>query len=160
MRTLSVDPGFKRMGWALFEGNELEEFGVSYFRERNSDESFFEYRNSGIVAHLNFFSSKTRLVNQFIVETQPPFNITVQRLLSTVALATLYMVCYDTKAAWNEVSASTVKKHITGNAKASKAKMRQAIVKLYPQVKTTQRITDIPFDLIDAIAIGKTWLDE
>lgn len=148
------------MGWSIFDNKNLIDFGVSYFRDRNPDEPFFEYRNSGIVAHLNFFSSKILSVNQLIVETQPPFNIKVQRLLSTVALATLYTLCYCYDVSWNEVSAITVKKHITGNAKATKAQIRKAIVTAYPQVMTTKKITDIPFDLVDSIAIGKTWLDE
>lgn len=61
------------------------------------------------------------------------------------------------KAMWHELSATAIKKEITGNGKATKAQMRRKILEMYPTVQGDRLLGEVPFDEIDAIAIGTTW---
>jgi Holliday junction resolvasome RuvABC endonuclease subunit len=168
MRFLSLDPGIKRLGWAIFDGSLLEDHGVFGFRDKEDGESFVEYRDVVVCTFGTWFRQQ---VNDFAVshvntETVPVvsasrgFTATPQRLLVTVALSIFRWLSYELDLSWSEVSAITVKKKLIGDAKATKAQIRRAVLARYPEVQRNRKLGDIEFDETDAIAAGITGLEK
>lgn len=169
MILLALDPGFKRLGFSVF--NEEEDIlvnGVYTPRERNKDEKYQDYLNMGIFQIEPWFNKivKDHKVTNIFAETIPPisngsgFASSPQIPLVISVIAVCKILAHQQNINWEDVSARRVKKLVTEDASASKAKMRRAVLEAYPEIKNGRLLGAIPFDETDAISIGMAFFYE
>lgn len=156
MMFLSIDGGFKNLGYAVWKDNKLYQSGVWIFRDREEAEPFSVFRDKGILYRYNILPMTE--VDLVVSETMPMQNLSIQRALTLSALVAIRIAAYNCNVQWNELSAVTVKKYITGSGRATKAQMRRKIIELYPQILKCRKLGDVMFDEADAIALGHTWI--
>ena len=167
-RILAIDPGALRLGWALVERKgdtyNLLESGIKGL-DRDADEPFSDYRRrlikywslewSRLLYRLNntygpvhnIASERLPAVGggNFIAATQSELAKVVITVCQTLAEISLVII-------WNEWAANTVKKNLTGNAKATKVNIRNAVIEVFPELKPRKK--EILADETDAIGIG------
>lgn len=169
MKLLSIDPGFKRLGYAIFdEESNILDHGVYSNRERKKDEKYQEYLNSGIYETYHWFGElldKNKITN-IISEIVPPitgkgnFGVSPQVPLVISVMAVCKIMAYEDEIEWEDISARTVKTIILGDSSASKAAIRRLVVQEYPEIVKGRKLTDIPFDETDAISIGMSFFPD
>jgi len=169
MRLLAIDPGFKRFGYAIFdEEANLVTHGVRSPRERRKDEKYQNYLNEGLYDMYHWFDEliEEYKVTDIISEIIPPisnkgnFGISPQLPLVISVIAVCKIMAYEDEIKWKDISARSVKTQIVGDSSASKAVIRRAALKEYPEIQQDRKITDIPFDETDAISIGMSYFPE
>jgi Holliday junction resolvasome RuvABC endonuclease subunit len=169
MRLLSIDPGFKRFGYAIFdEDANLIHNGVYSTRERNKDEKYQQYLNSGIVDMYHWFGDllDEYKITNIISEIVPPisgkgnFGVSPQIPLVISVMAVCKIMAYEDDIEWKDISARSVKTLMIGDSSASKAVIRRLVLDEYPEIKRERKLTDIPFDETDAISIGMSFFPE
>lgn len=169
MRLLAIDPGFKRFGYAIFDENaELITHGVRSPREREKDEKYQNYLNTGLYDMYHWFDElvETYKVTHIIAEIIPPisnkgnFGISPQLPLVISVIAVCKIMAYEDEIEWKDISARSVKTMIVGDSSASKAVIRRAVLAEYPEIQQERKLTDIPFDETDAISIGMSYFPD
>lgn len=154
---LSIDGGFKNLGVAVWnDDNTLYYSGVWPFRERGEAEPFSAYRDAGVLDR--FFKFQTLDYKFIVAETMPMQSMSIQRALTLATMVGIRISARLREAEWYELSATTVKKYITGNGRATKAQMRRKMTELYPQMLEGKKLGDVMFDEADAVAVGHTWI--
>lgn len=164
-RVFAVDPGAVHFGWAILD-LEFDQSNNLYPNLLHSGCETFDFNSRGefqkrlplacMLAGSLFSSFVEKYdVDVFAYEMMPPvFTGTnmAQRMLSLSVLASCLSRCeIDT----HPIAANSVKKFMTGNGKATKAKVKRAIIDNYfPDLKGEKYLED----QWDAIAIGITCL--
>jgi Holliday junction resolvasome RuvABC endonuclease subunit len=169
MRLLSIDPGFKRFGYAIFdEEAKILHNGVYGTRERNKDEKYQQYLNEGIYDMYHWFGDlldEWKITN-IISEIVPPisnkgnFGVSPQVPLVISVMAVCKIMAYEDEIEWKDISARSVKTLIVGDSSASKAVVRRVVLDEYPEIKGDRKLTDIAFDETDAILVGMSYFPE
>jgi crossover junction endodeoxyribonuclease RuvC len=160
MRVLGIDPGAKRLGWAVVgtddAGYSLEESGVVTLEQR-ADEKWGAYRRRLIQHWAREFPLLLawEKVDAVIFELQPPMGMNgVQQQLAKTVRDTLQAVCEMHKYDWTEYSPVTIKKNITGKGKATKVGVRNGVIAVFPELESRKKeLTDVAEES-DAIAIA------
>lgn len=160
---LSVDPGFKRLGFALWDkDNNLVHSGAVGPGDRHEDEPWANYLYRGISFFSEWITPFT--YNTLVIENLPPTSASANFKSSSqvpLVFAATTVVLVHTRKIKAEVvftPSQKWKKDLFDDVKITKAQTRRKIIDLYPNIKTTSKISDIPFDQTDAIAIGLNWI--
>lgn len=171
---LGIDPGAVRLGFGIVSGDdgewELHDSGVDGV-EREEGEGFQPYRKR-LIDHwaVEFGKALDHMIEQVGVdqimvtfEALPGQSGSkgfsgggaVQGELAKTAAAACQALCADRGVRWRVVGATTVKKDVTGNGKATKVGVRNAIIKVFPQLEDRKKeLTGKGADESDGIAIG------
>lgn len=160
MRTLGIDPGALRLGWALVEsgidGFELKASGIMGLAR--DELTYSEYRMDLIhywVKNFAFFEAMG--ADFWYVERLPAvgggnFIAATQAELAKAALTTLEALAYLNGIPVHELDASHVKKRLTGNGKATKVGVRNEVIQIFPELWARKK--EILADESDAIGIA------
>lgn len=161
MRVIGIDPGAERCGIAsleLVEGGYFYEWSDVWGLHREDGESYGNYRKRLITYWVHMPNLLEAHEEEFIVvnERLPAMHtrsqFSTQPLLSQVALACIHFWMQERGYHWREIGANTVKKAVTGNAKASKVTVRNGVITALPQLVEYKKAW--PADRWDAIAIA------
>jgi len=165
IKIFGIDPGAKRCGYSVisvdleFSNHEYITSGI--FGLSRNDEEMETY--SGYKKRLikNAIDSFQDLLDEHepdiaVFEFLPVSNVGAaagQRLLA-FAVATVGQAMCDLNAVpWNEITASTVKKILTDSGVATKVKVKNSVIEIFPQLKEKKYLADET----DAIAVPIAW---
>lgn len=173
---MSFDPGSERLGVALLKGDKEStkikppEYVYSdYFAfPRTINEcrqKYQEYRLS-LIQHwaeeaTYLFASHSP--DEIVSETVPVVGggnfvaATVSQLAAT-AITAIQTIAAHTGIPFTQIGATTVKARIGGSNKATKVKVRNGVIKLFPQLAERKSDWVKIFEEPDAIAIGAAYL--
>lgn len=161
---MSIDPGFKRLGFAMWVDGKLTDSGVTGIERESDKEPWTDYISRGVLFFSDFFNSYIRSTqprpDKIIVEQLPPisssptFNNSAQITLVFCAISALIIQANNFGVPIEWISSQEWKKKLFDDVKITKAKVRSNILTQFPDIKSGRRIGEIPFDQTDAIAIG------
>lgn len=166
IKIFGIDPGAKRCGYSVLSC-DLDYSNPKYiasgiFGLSRNDEEMETY--SGYKKRLikNAIEKFQDLLDEFepdlaVFEFLPVSNVGAasgQRLLA-FAVATVGQAMCDLNAVpWNEITASTIKKTITNSGVATKAQVKNAVLKELPELENRKYIADET----DALAVVLSWM--
>lgn len=172
MRVLAFDPGADRMGYAVLDSgpkevslklNNVPGSGIVSLTKLD-DETYQEHRLR-IIKH---WEHQTQILiscfkPDFIAnEIVPPTGGTggniVHRQKALAAITTVQVVAIQNQIKIEQFAASTVKKAIGGQGKATKVAVRNGVIKLLPSTERFKEQWKKVFDHSDAFAVGLTAL--
>lgn len=166
MKVLGVDAGAVRAGYAVIEpeGEGYKYHGSGIIStKREPEEPFQEYRLRLIKV---WVSEAEYVLDAFhpelvITETVPAvsatnFSIAGQSYLAHAQITTVHAVAYLREIEVEQISATTVKKRLTGKGGASKVQVRNAVLSLMPELgyKREEWIKMKVHDESDALGIA------
>lgn len=166
IKIFGIDPGAKRCGYSViscdldFQNAEYIASGI-FGLSRNDEEleTYSGYKKRLIKNAIDKFQD---LLDEFepdlaVFEFLPVSNIGAaagQRLLA-FAVATVGQAMCDLNAVpWSEITASTVKKQMTDSGVATKAQIKNAVLKALPELESRKYVADET----DAIAVVLSWM--
>lgn len=167
MRLLAIDPGAFKCGWCVLQGepdqvpNSIASgiFGL----ERGKDEKYQPYRLRLIqfwVKQADYLLSSHKpdlVVNEIIPAVGGGnFVIAAQSQLAATAITTIQTIAYQKSIEVRQIGATTVKKKIAGNGKATKVQVRNGVYAILPETKIFHNEWTKVYDQSDAFAIGLT----
>lgn len=167
---MSIDPGFKRLGYALWEKDNLMDSG-SVGIEREEGEPWTEYVTRGVLFFYDWFydymleAERGGQIEKIVVEQLPPvssspsFNASTQTTLVFCAITSLILAAKNFRINIEYVAAQHWRSQFI-ESKATKAQIRRKVLELFPDIQGERKITEIPFDQTDSIAIGWTYINE
>lgn len=180
LKILGIDPGMQNLGLGLIELDEdeirLVNYGLIY--HPRIEEKFNDHLDAGINQLAVDFPKYLHLYQPAIIisEYVPAGKLGSNDSLVTAAITTCKVIAFQFGIDWYSIAASTVKKGLTGDHKASKAKVRNAIIDVFPEMGESHaqekkeqkqsglKMTGLPQDIFDAVAIasigGAKWLEE
>ncbi|SYZ73748.1 putative Crossover junction endodeoxyribonuclease RuvC [Candidatus Zixiibacteriota bacterium] len=155
---LAIDPGFREMGFAHFEGIELVDYGVKVLRRSKSSR-----RPLMILA---------RVMDRLIYEKSPSvlalekncFSIRHPGIQVVDAIQVIKRKAFQNNIHIYEYAASTIKKSITGDGRATKRLISKVISANIPELKA-YKISNCHWkeiyyqNMFDAVACGLTHLN-
>lgn len=163
---LSIDPGFTRLGFASWDNNNLIDCGAIGPSVRRKDEPWAIFFERGIEFFRKWLYDQPSDLEMILLELVPPvssspgFKASPQTPLVHGVVATIINFSLDRKIPVNYVASQHWKNIVFDDPKISKAQTRRKIVEEFNFIKKTPKLGDIPFDLTDAISIGKYWIKE
>lgn len=185
MRVLGLDPGAVRLGYGLVERSgddyNLIASGIAGLA-REDDEAFGAYRRRLIehwinpAHHLPMVSELGNQIPHIVASEKVPavgsgnFISATQSELVKVAMVAIHVWLTKNSVEWVEIDGSTVKKATFGAAskppkagtkkrrKVTKVDMRNAVFKVFPQLRERTWEEDLLPDEIDGIAVALTAL--
>lgn len=161
MRILALDPGAKRMGYAVVEnGPTYLASGIKGLERHN--QLYQSYR-------LDLIGYFQEIGNKLIDEHQPDvmvseilpirgFRDMSQAFLASTAVTVMQTVAVSRNVVLGQVAAQTVKVAMTNNPRATKVGVRNGMVKFFPELTQKAKGWTKEFDESDAIAVGLTYL--
>lgn len=166
MRILAFDPGAKRCGWSVLEEAESKpaflyiDSGIAGI-VRGKKEAYQEYR----LRLVNYWVIKTETLltryepDHIIAEIVPAvgggnFVVATQSQLALCVVTTIQAVAVWEGIEFSQVAAGKVKRNIGGVKDASKAKIRNQVLDIFPGLADRRKEWMKTFDEPDAIAIG------
>jgi crossover junction endodeoxyribonuclease RuvC len=170
IKVIGIDPGAKRCGYSVIEftrdGDDFVDpsyvssgiFGLARDDENNETYSQYKVRlikNTGVVFQDLLDEHEPDLV---VFEFLPVTNVGAasgQRLLAFVVATCAQLLTELNGIVWSEISATTIKKQITGQGSASKAQVKNALIKLLPELEQRKKFLA---DETDAIATPIAWM--
>lgn len=166
MKVLALDPGAKRMGWAVVKGNgtDAPQFirsGIEGLTRGN--ETYHEHRMM-LINHFEDWAGVTLSLTQpdVVVNELLPvkgFNDMSQALLAATALTVIQTIAVKRGYIVAQVSSQRVKNAMASTPRATKVAVRNGVIDLLPQLKATKLSKwTKEFDEPDAIAVGLTYL--
>jgi Holliday junction resolvasome RuvABC endonuclease subunit len=163
MKIISIDPGAKRCGWAVLEGDGLEtpeRINSGVFGVDRGNETYHSYRLK-VIEEFSFWSEDLmRQVNPSVVVSEilpvRGFNNMSQALLAAAAITAVQTIAFQRQHVVSQLAAVTVKLKIGGSGKATKVKVRNGVNALLPEWDFDFKQTS--FDETDAIAVGLAYL--
>lgn len=165
MRWISVDPGFDRLGYALWDDDNLLESGVQGPDKRGDKEKWNDHMSLGIRLFWDWI--KTIKPERIVAEQLPPlsasagFSQSPQVPLVFAVVSLLKVYCYEHDIPYVDIPARHWKKVFSGDSSISKPATRRLVRDMYPEIWNDVRLlTDIPFDQCDAVGLGVTWMIE
>ena len=154
---LAIDPGALRLGWALLNTEPLTLI-ASGIQEvpKGDDEKHGDYLDRLIChwteeAHVWLLEERPDLI---VTERLPVILSNVQATSARIALTVIRSVAYRDGYPMVEIAANTIKKDLTGNGKATKVAVRNAVIATFPELEPRKRELTNPADESDAIGIG------
>lgn len=162
-RILSIDPGAKRLGYAVIDFHpdgelQLIESGIDGLNQGNL--SYSAYRWKLIEYWLgNFPKVLAKWTPDLIVSEVLPFvgsnSLAItQRIHGLTALCVCQAIALQKEYEWKEIAANTIKKIVADKGTASKAKVRDAVIETFPELKERKGALTRYADEADAIAVG------
>jgi len=152
-RILAIDPGTRHVGIAVLQGSHLVYHGVLTMPHRRALEAV--RRNTSVLMHelLQDFRPTILAIEENSIgsnRAKSRLHAVVSEILRTGRRERLEVV---TK------TASTVKKLVTGNGRASKEEVARAVAQCYPELKAYLRQTAkwrarYHGNMFDAVALG------
>jgi crossover junction endodeoxyribonuclease RuvC len=154
-RILAIDPGTRHIGVAVLQGSDLVYHGVLTMPHRRSLEA--TRRNTRV------------LLRQLLSDFRPTVLAVEENSIgSSRSRSLLHAVVSETRRIGRRErvhvvtkTASTVKKAVTGNGRASKEEVARAVARSYPELKAYLRQTAkwrarYHGNMFDAVALGLT----
>jgi crossover junction endodeoxyribonuclease RuvC len=152
-RILAIDPGTRHIGIAVLQGSDLVYHGVLSMPYRRAPEAV--RRNTRV------------LLQQLLSDFRPAVLAVEENSIgSSRARSLLHAVVSETRRVGRQEkievvtrTASTVKKLVTGNGRASKEEVARAVARHYPELKAYLRQTAkwrarYHGNMFDAVALG------
>lgn len=138
------------------------------YHPRDPAVSFNDYLNAGILQITNEFPRFLDLVRPDVIygETIPAGRLGANDSLVIAAVTTCKVIAFQFGIEWHDIAASTVKKQLTDDGRATKTLVRNTVIDLYPKVgarhaaikleqkENGEKRTGLPQDVFDAIAIA------
>ena len=171
MRVLGIDGGMTRLGIGAVrqEGDSfrLITHGLIH-HPRDPERTFNEHLNLGIAQIVNDLPRLLDLVNPEIIVSEfiPAGKLGANDSLVIAAVTTCKVIAFQFGIPWHDVAASTVKKELTGDGRATKVTVRNAVFDIFPlveirhqQMKAEQKqggekAVGLPQDVFDALGIA------
>lgn len=159
-----------RLGFAgVAQGEQLEliTFGL-ISNPRDPASKFNEHLNKSIHQVTDDLPKALDLIRPDIIvaETVPVGRLGSNTELVVAAITACKVIAHQFGIPWYDIGATTVKKDFTGDMKASKVTVRNAVFDLFPiveerhtKIKREQKsqgkkMEGLPFDVFDAVAIA------
>lgn len=165
---MGIDPGAKRCGYSIVDFfNYEKEFSPMHIdsgafgldRNTAEEEMYTHYKARLIKNAIVTFED---LIEQHepdlaVFEFLPVSNVGAaagQRLLAFSVACAGQVICELSGLPWVEITASTVKKQITGKGRAKKYLVKKHVVEIFPDLEKIKTSADE----IDAIAVALSWM--
>lgn len=136
------------MGWAVLQTRlgEPSLVASSYALLERNDQDYQPYRER----LLNYWTRRTAsLLNEYkpdkvVTEIVPPVGFgqsggNIQAQLATAAITAVQVVTLVFEIPLEQISATTMKKKLTGNGRATKPKIRDGVLKLLPSLESRRK---------------------
>lgn len=171
MRYLGIDGGFTRLGLGVvdLDGTKISlvTHGLIY-NPRESQMAFNDHLNAGILRITTDFPRFLDLTRPDVIygETIPAGRLGSNDSLVIAAVTTCKVIAFQFGIEWHDIAASTVKKELTGDGRATKTVVRDTVFGLFPVVEERHALlkqeqkdhgekpTGLPQDVFDGIAIA------
>lgn len=171
MNILGVDGGMTRLGLGAvkIDGEDIHfvTHGLIY-NPRDPEERFNDHLNRGIEGIVTGFPRLLDIVrpNLIVSELIPAGKLGANDSLVIAAVTTCKVIAIQFGISWMDIAASTVKKQLTGNGRATKTMIRNTIFDLFPiveerhlelkkvQKRQGEKVVGLPFDVTDAIGVA------
>lgn len=172
MRVLAFDPGAARCGWAVVDSEGgldprsqpycYRDSGISGL-DRGKDEKYQTYRLRLVAYWVERAPEllETHKPDRVITEIVPVvgggnFVVATQSQLAATAATVIQAIAALNEVEITQVAAGTVKRKIGGVKDASKVKVRNGVLSLFPELEPRRSEFMKVFDETDAIAIAAT----
>lgn len=176
MRILGIDPGLTRLGHGCIEINEDEMKLIAYgliSHPRDPLVTYNAHLNSGIKQIAQDLPRLIDMTRPDLIcsELVPPGRLGQNTELVVAAISTCKIIAFQFGIEWMDIAANSVKKIVTGEGTASKAKIKNTVFQTFPTVKerhkqlqkeqkeSGEKATGLPPDVMDAIAISMAGLE-
>jgi Holliday junction resolvasome RuvABC endonuclease subunit len=139
VNVLGIDPGMTNLGWSsvIYE-NEVLSLGLSGLiaNPRDTAVLFNEYLNHGIEQITEKFPVILSLVTPSFIaaETVPSGRLGSRTELVVAAITSCKVIAFQWGIPWYDIAANTVKKTVTGDGTATKARVRNAVIERFPEI--------------------------
>lgn len=169
---LGIDPGMVRFGWGsvVLDAEHQIELGLCGMiaHPRDTNAPFNEYLDEGIAQITDQFPVILSILQPTFIaaETVPTGRLGSRSELVVAAITTAKVIAHQWGIPWHNMGANTVKKLITDDGNATKARIRNAIIETFPvlgekhkaakveQKKQGEKMDGIPQDVFDSVAIA------
>lgn len=161
MRVLALDPGAKRLGWAIISGGGENPVYIAsgiLASERAEGESYQDYRLRVMNAAVSWIEEQLAcfMIHEVVMEIVPVkgFNDMGQAYLALSVISAITGVCMTQGYKVQQIGATTVKARVGGTKKATKVRLRNVVWQYFPQLRKKAPEWKKVFDESDAIAIA------
>lgn len=163
-RILGIDSGAKRCGLSFIDTN-LEGDGLTLHfagamgQEADLKEKYGEHRRRLVRFWTDNLAALFDAWGPTIVicETVPitgAANASGQRLKALMVVVVAQVLCEQRDIRFLEVGANTVKKRVTGIGDATKPKVREAVIEVFPELADRRKEMTATPDISDAVAVA------
>lgn len=135
---------------------------------RDPDVKFNAHLNAGIHQIVDVFPRLLTLWNPDVIFSEyiPVGKLGANQELVIAAVTVCKAVAYSAGVEWRDIAASTVKKQLTNDGRATKVKVRNAVFEIFPEVALRhavlkaeqkaagEKASGLPFDTTDALAMA------
>lgn len=160
MILLAVDPGSANVGVSIFKGQDL--LFCTRLNYTSNYEKFTDKLNDMLSKLYHEF---LRLCHYYKVthicwEVVPAIGGMNHKDFVVSVSAGLKTIAFQLEMQWQGVAATTAKKFITENGRASKEDVRDAVIELYPNIQEDFKIGFKQWDSYDSVIIGLTCMNK
>ncbi len=154
-RILGIDPGFRRIGYALLENADLVDFGVHLIEKKRTLKDAF----------LQFERTADRLIAdrkpQVIALEETVFSQVRHNIRLSIAIQVLHRLARRHRIGYVSYNPRTIRKAVCDDGNATKRELARTIVATYPQTRvyleSNRRWKERHFQVLyDAIACART----
>lgn len=173
MRILGIDPGFQRLGYGAVSVKDDEIFLIAHgliHNPRDTTTSFNDHLNAGILQITQDLPRLLDIVKPDVVcsEIVPPGRLSANSELVVAAVTTCKVIVFQFGIDWIDYGANTIKKTVTDDGKASKAKVKNTVIAQFPQIGERHKLlkqeqkaagekaVGLPQDVFDGTAVAMT----
>lgn len=161
-RVIGIDPGAKRLGYAVLEDGKYVTSGCTgYMREDGEKYQDYKHRLIQLTARVTYPLLESYKPDRWISEIQPAISSSSYAAAGQAELVKAVMVVLETCLAleWKAFewyAATSIKKLLVGDGKATKTKIRSHVLNLYGNDLPPSKKKDWAkvFDESDALAIA------
>ena len=151
-RILTIDPGTRNMGIAVFNGKRLLYYGVHTFQKMESQQALQKISKAKLTQLVEDFSPEIIVYEKTFFKNNPTskaVNTLTHQIKSIGKRKDIKVI---------GVSATTVRKIVCGTGKATKRDVATVLVSIYPQlspylINDKRWKEDFHFNMFDAIAL-------
>lgn len=171
MRVLGIDGGMTRLGLGVVDYDDTEYGLVTHgliYNPRDPEMAFNDHLNAGILRISNDFPRFLDLTRPDVIwaETIPAGRLGSNDSLVIAAVTTCKVIAFQFGIEWHDIAASTVKKDLTGDGRATKVLVRDTVFGMFPVVQERhatlkkeqkdhgEKSVGLPQDVFDGIAIA------
>ncbi len=173
MRILGLDPGMTRLGVSavtIYNGEPvLLTYGMIE-NPRDPNDTFNQHLNKGIHQIIADLPKLFDVISPTAIcaEIVPVGRLGSNTELVVAAITTAKVLAYQFGIPWYDYGANTVKKQVTGDGRATKVKVRNSTMALFPQLNERhnqlkkqqkaagEKVEGLPADVFDSVAIAVT----
>jgi crossover junction endodeoxyribonuclease RuvC len=170
MIILGIDGGMVRLGLGVvkIENDSISLGSYGVIETPRNELSYNDFLTAGITRITNDFPRYLDLARPDLIisETIPPGKLGSSDSQVIAAVTTCRVVAIQFGLPWKNIAANTVKKGLTGDGRATKARVRNEILALFPEMQTRheflkkqqkqagEKRIGIPQDCFDALAVA------